>query len=139
MSYFIGSAHVVRNMDFNSLLRKPCLAMLHWSVALGSVFCTCFTNYSTIFNSRVEHLEDFNGVIANHALIGDGAIALCPFGIWTFDGPHLRAVVYRPNICNIFIHTNEVVCVRYVVADTTIPSCFLSRMNPNALHWIMYQ
>ena len=84
--------------------------MLHRSAALGFVFCTCFTNYSTIFNSRVEHLEDFNGVLANHALIGDGAVALCPFR-------HLQAVVYRPNICNIFGIANEDVGVRYVVCS----------------------
>ena len=110
-----GAVHIRRNMELNGLLRHPRIAMCHWSGTLGSMFCTHLTNYDTIVNTRVKHLEHFDGMFANHALLGDGAVALCPFGIQTFDGPQLWAVVYRPNICYIFVHANQDVCVKYVV------------------------
>ena len=109
----VSVAHVSRNMKLSGLLRHPSIAMRYWTGALGSVLCTNFTNYDTIINSRVEHLEHFNGMFANHALFGDGTITLCPFGVQIFDGPHLRAVVYMPNISYIFVHTKQDICVRY--------------------------
>ena len=110
-----GTAHVKRNMELSGLLRHLCIAMCYWSGALDFMFCTCLINYDIIVNTRVKHLEYFDGMFANHPLLGNGAVALCLFGVRTFDGPHLWVVVYRPNICYIFVHANQDIHVRYVV------------------------
>ena len=68
-------------LELSGLLRHPHIAMCYWNGALGSVFCTYFTNYDTITNSKLKDLKHFNGVFANDALLGDGAVTLCPFGI----------------------------------------------------------
>ena len=112
-----GAAHVRQNMELSCLLRHPHIIMCHWSGVLGFMFCTRLTNYDTIINTKVEHLEYFDDMFANHALFGDGAVALCPFGVRTFDGPHLWAVVYRPNICYIFVYAHQDVRVRYVIGS----------------------
>ena len=104
-----------------------------------TVFCTCFMNNDTIVDTRVEHLEDFDNTFAYHTLSDDMAIILCPLGLRSMDGPHLQTQhMQHPSSMQIKTFGSSLASI-LIIVDTTIPSCFMLLIKPNALHWMMYQ